>query len=346
MNIYILINYGILAVLFTFLLAETVSVLSLIYDRKGLPKIMKYLGPIWGIVGTFAVFFIVNTEVLYPTIMPAIDSLYVFPILLATLLFIGRNVFLVFSEYIWKDSKIDQVSLARVYGIITSIIILILLVVFISIITGIGVNNSLTSFSLYSFLSNYYSIVFIIGVLLIAFGMAFPFYSIQNLKVLSPISTIVGLIIFILSMNNLGILTNYFTYLIAGAITAVSLVYYFTNKSRREIIFFLFFIAVFSINVINYGKVFGTKILSSFLNNSAVSSAGLVVTIVGGVILTAMLAFFLYMYKRPDQKNDYQKDYKDEDNPFSKIGIANLYIIPNNNKENGKEYKKGKNKQH
>ena len=48
------------------------------------------------------------------------------------------------------------------------------------------------------------------------------------------------------------------------------------------------------------------------------------------------------MYKLPEDKNnDYNNvEYKDDE---QKIGIANLYIIPNNNKVNGKEHKTGKN---
>ncbi len=345
MNIYILINYSILAILFTFLLAETMSAISFLYDRKSLSVVKKYLDPIWGIVGTFAVFFIVNTEVLYPAAMPSIDYLYVFPILLAILLFIARNFFLIISEYIWKDSRVSQLSFSRIYSVISMIIVLILLIVFISIITGLGVNASLSSFSFLSFLSNYYSIGLIAGVLFLVFGLSFAFYRIQKIKALSPISTALGLILIILSMKGLGISINYITYLLAAVLLAIPLVYYVTGKSKRELIFIVLFLSVFSINLLNYNIIFRTHSLSSFLNNSAVSSAGLAVTIVGGVLLASMLLFFFYMYKRPDSKNDYQKNYSDEKDPFDRIGMANIYIMPNNNKENGKEYKKRKNKQ-
>lgn len=344
MNTYITINYIILGVLFAFLLAEAMSAMAFLYDKKSLPNVKKYLDPIWAIVGTFAVFFVVNTEVLYPSIMPSIDYLYVFPILLATLLFIARNMLLVFSEYIWKNSKFSQLLLARIYSLVSFVIVIILLGVFLSIITGLGTNASLNSFSFSAFLSNYYSIGFIAGILLIAFGLMFAFYGIKKLKVLSPISTIIGLLIFVLSMQGLGLYVNYITYILAAAVAAISVMYLITGKSRREAILITAFLSVLSINLLNYGKVFGTLSLSSFINNSAVNSAGLIVTIIGGILLTIMLVFFLYMYKRPETNTDYQKDYKDEQNPFSNIGIANLYIMPKNNKENGKEHKKGKNR--
>ena len=342
MNIYITLNYSLLAILFAFLLAEAMSAITFIYDRQSLPKVKKYLDPIWGVVGTFVVFFVVNAEVLYPSIMPYIDYLYVFPILVATLLFIGRNLFLVFSEYIWKDSKFSPLMLARVYSLITFIILLILLSIFVSIISGVGVNSTLTSFSAAAFLSNIYAVGFIVGTLLIAFGLSFAFYKVDKMKFLSPISTVLGLLLFIYSMHGLNLNINYITYIIAAAIAAVSIVYFITGKTRREAIFVAAFLSVISINFLNYGKVFGTKSLYTYLNNSALSYASVLVTIVGGVILTAMLIFFLYMYKLPEDKNnDYNNvEYKDDE---QKIGIANLYIIPNNNKVNGKEHKTGKN---
>ncbi len=342
MNIYIVINYVILVVLFAFLLAEAMSAMSFLYDRKSLPSVKKYLDPIWGVVGTFAVFFVVNAEVLYPSIMPPVDYLYVFPIMLAVLLFIARNVFLVFSEYVWKESKISSLSLARVYSLISFVIVIILLIVFLSIITGLGTNSSLTAFSFSSFLFDHYSIGFIAGVLLIAFGLSFPFYKIQKIIVLSPISTILGLFIFVLSMSRLGLSVNYITYILAVAIAAVSLIYYTVGKARREVIFIAAFASILSINMLNYGKVFGTLSLSSFLNNSAVSSAGLAITIIGGVLLVIMLSFFLYMYKKPENGKNYLDEYKEDGDSPDKMDIANLYIIPNNNKENGKEYKKRK----
>ncbi len=341
MNIYITINYVLLAIVFTFLFVEGMSAISFIYDRKSLPKVKKYLDPVWGIVGTFVVFFVVNTEVLYPSIMPAIDYLYVFPILLATLLFIGRNVFLVFSEYIWKDSKFSQLMLARVYSLITFIIIIILLSIFISIISGVGTNATLTGLSTSVFLSNPYVLGFIVGTLLIAFGLSFVFYKIEKMNVLSPISTVLGLFLFVFSISHLGLNVNYLTYILAAAIAAVSIFYYMTGKARREIIFIVAFLSVISINFLNYGKVFGTQSLTSYLNNSAVASAGILVTIVGGFLLTAMLIFFLYMYKLPEKENS-SYDYEESSDEDEKVGIANLYIIPNNNKVNGKEHKAGK----
>jgi cytochrome d ubiquinol oxidase subunit II len=343
MNIYITINYVLLAIVFTFLLVEGMSAILFIYDRKSLPNVKKYLDPIWGIVGTFVVFFVVNTEVLYPSIMPSIDYLYVFPILLATLLFIGRNVFLIFSEYIWRDSKLSQLMLARIYSLITFIIIIILLSIFISIISGIGTNATLTGFSTSIFLSDPYTLCFIAGTLLIAFGLSFVFYKIEKMKVLSPIVTVLGLLLFIFSISRLGLRINYITYIIAAVIALTSIVYYVTGKARREIIFVVVFLSVISINFLNYGKVFGTKSLTAYLNNSAVSSASILVTVVGGALLTAMLLFFLYMYRLPDKENS-TYNYKESDDEEEKVSIANLYIIHNNNKVNGKEYKAGKNR--
>ena len=344
MNSYITINYVLLAIVFTFLFVEGMSAISFIYDRKSLPVIKKYLDPIWAITGTFVVFFVVNIEVLFPSILPTIDYMYVFPILFAALLFIGRNVFLVFSEYIWKDSKFSQLMLARVYSLITFIIIIILLSIFISIISGVGTNATLTGFSTSVFLSNPYVLGFILGTLLIAFGLSFVFYKIEKMKVLSPIVTVIGLLLFVFSISNLGLSINYITYALAAAIALVSILYYLTGKARREIVFIAVFLSIISINFLNYGKVFGTESLTIYLNNSAVAFAGVIVTVIGGVLLTAMLVFFFYMYKLPDNQNsDYDKaEYKDDE---QKIGIANLYIIPNNNKVNGKERKTGKNRQ-
>lgn len=306
MNIYITTNYVLLAMVFTFLFVEGMSALAFVYDSSSLPSVKKYLDPIWGIVGTFVVFFVVNTEVLYPSIMPSIDYLYVFPILLATLLFIGRNLFLVFSEYIWKSSKLSQLGLARIYSLITSIIIIILLAIFVSIISGVGANSALNGSSVSAFLSNPYTVSFIASVLLVVFGLSFVFYKIEKMKFLSPISTIIGLFLAIISMRGLSLSVNYISYVIAAVIALVSIVYYFTGKTRREIIFIAVFASVLSINFLNYGKVFGTQSLYTYLNNSAVSSAAILVTLVGGALLTAMLVFFLYMYKLPDKSGPYQ----------------------------------------
>lgn len=345
MNLYITINYVILSVLFTFLLTEAMSVFSFMYDKRSIPTVKKYLDPVWGVVGTFAVFFIVNTEVLYPSIMPSIDYLYVFPILLATLLFIARNLFLVFSEYIWKDAKFNQLMLVRIYSLVTFLILLILISVFLSIISGIGANSTLTAFSVAGFLSNPAVPGFIAGAFLTVFGLSFAFYGLQKIKFLSPSFTLIGLLVFILSMRALNLTTNYITYILAAVIFALSVLYYLTGKARREMIFIAVFLSILSINLLNYGKVFGERALASYLNNSAVSSAALGVTAAGGALLTALLLFFLYMYRRPDNKEDYDENSNSGGNEISdKIGIANLYIMSNNNKEDGKEHKTRKNR--
>ena len=107
---------------------------------------------------------------------------------------------------------------------------------------------------------------------------------------------------FVFSINRLGLNVNYITYVLGAAIALISIFYYATGKARREAVFIVVFLSVISINFLNYGKVFGVDSLTSYLNNSAVSYASILVTVVGGLLLTAMLLFFLYMYRLPNKE--------------------------------------------
>ena len=298
MNIYIIINYLILSIVFSFLSIELISALALFYDKNKFNEIRDIISPVWEMIGTFIIFFVVNTEVLYPNLLPTIAKLYTIPILLIGLFIISRNAFLAYSEQMWKGSKIDSILLARVYSISTLIISFLSLVVLISILTGLGVIN-LTVFNFIQFFSNYYTLTLILGVILVLFGLSFIFYKIEKNKILSPIFTLFGLIILIYSFYKLDFYINYLIYIDALLIFLISLSYYLFNFSKKYIIFLINSLSFFLIEILNYGKIFGTQSLINYLNTSPVLPASFIVTILGGTLLLILLTLFIYMFTRP-----------------------------------------------
>ncbi|BFI73502.1 hypothetical protein YN1_4890 [Nanoarchaeota archaeon] len=301
MNLYIIINYIILSVVFSLLSIELISALTLFYNKNKFNDIKNIISPVWEMVGTFIIFFVVNTEVLYPDLLPIIAKLYTIPILLIALFIISRNAFLAYSEQMWKGNKIDSVLLARIYSISTLIISFLSLVVLISVLTGSGVNNNLTNFSFIQFFSNYYTLTLILGVILVLFGLSFVFYKLENNKKLSPIFTLLGLIILIFSFYKLGLYINFVIYIISIIIFLISLIYYLYDFSRKYIIFLINLISFLSIVILNYGRIFNNQSLLNYLNNTPVLPASFIITLLGGTLLIIMLTLFIYMFSRPSQ---------------------------------------------
>ena len=49
-------------------------------------KLMRYITPIWEVTGTFAVFYVVNFEATFPTLLGVAGTIYAVPLLLAAAL--------------------------------------------------------------------------------------------------------------------------------------------------------------------------------------------------------------------------------------------------------------------
>ena len=152
-------NYAIFAIFLCLFIIETgIGVLSIFAYGTYRNSIRKYLLPIWGMDGTFAVFYLVNLIATYPT-LDGVAYAYIIPVLLSAIFFLLRNVFVSYSEYI-GDIKFETLCM-KIYGTSTIIMSFIVISIFASATSGIGVtiSKNAVSVSLITMLFNPFNLL-------------------------------------------------------------------------------------------------------------------------------------------------------------------------------------------
>ena len=91
MDILYIMNHVVFSLFITLFLVEVGMAFTglIFYDSYKIIK--KYLIPMWEINGTFAIFYIVSFEAIYPKLLVNIGTLYLLPVMVAALLLILRN---------------------------------------------------------------------------------------------------------------------------------------------------------------------------------------------------------------------------------------------------------------
>ena len=68
-------------------------------------SLLKYVVPVWEVVGTFFVLWLVDMENVIPEFMPAI-SYTLFPLFAVFIFFLlMRNSIIIYAEFVWHDNK-------------------------------------------------------------------------------------------------------------------------------------------------------------------------------------------------------------------------------------------------
>lgn len=191
-------NYLIFALFLSLFAIEIgIAIASLIDYDEYKEKLKGYLMPMWEINGTFAVFYLVNLEATYPKLLPVIGTAFIVPALLAIMLVVGRNIFIVASEF---ESKLtSEENYSKIYSAFTIIATYLLVCILGSALTGIGLNIPSSSINLVQVLANPFSIVLFIGLALLSFAAVGVVFSLKK-KALTVLALLFSVALLVASL--------------------------------------------------------------------------------------------------------------------------------------------------
>lgn len=298
-------SFLIFAVFATLLITEIMgSVLMLIAWDNVKSRVLEYIVPIWEVTGTFGVFWVVVVDFSFPSILIPAAHIYAVAIMLFLILIVARNASIVFGEYIIKRGWLDEKKLYMAYSASTIALGIVVLVMLSSIISGSGVDLASGVFNIGTWLSSGGSYAFILGTLLIGVGLAPVFYGLKPLRFIALPATATGVTLSILS---------YYLYLpslvspmilVPAILTLLVPVLFSVDKAYSIVTNKLVFATVsvvilFSLNFLVYPEAFGKALpVDSVTTSGPMASAFFTITLIGGLLLAAMLVIYLFAVKR------------------------------------------------
>ena len=308
MNFIYLLNHAIFAAFLSLITIEVgISVLGLMGYKDYWKRMKPYLMPMWEINGTFAIFYVVAFEAMYPQLLTLVGTVYIAPALVAGLFFILKNAFLSYSEYIGSEQH--ERKLVKVYGISTIIVAVLVISILTSAVSGSGVNVPLQSISVAAF-ANVFNVLAVLSIILIAIFCTKVLLGFSKNAVLDIVIAALGIVTIIIGAyagpsyllfslrSNLDLALFVFE-LIFLFIVAV------LHASGKRLARFLtipwLFSAIFAFTVFQYPYLFGMEVnMLSYTTGGAVSGYVVFITVAGGLMLAVSLLFLLYMnMKKP-----------------------------------------------
>jgi cytochrome d ubiquinol oxidase subunit II len=300
MNLLYLVNHLIFAIFMTMLLVEGgFAVTSLLAYKKYKKALLSYITPIWEITGTFAVFYAVNFEATFPTLLGAAGTIYAVPLLLAAALIIIRNVFLIYSAYIGDLKK--ETKYLRIYGIATIVALILFLSVLSSAMSGLGINLATETASIAMYL-NPFNIIVVVSSLLISLSLAASIFRIEKLSRIAwvPLAVAIALIYIGTSLFVPPAALNFGTAmpgiaLLAALVAILAVLQYKSSRysGKLSILIVVFGITLFG--VIQYPYILGSANITSYLATSALAQPLLIITLIGGMLVAASLSYLIYL---------------------------------------------------
>ena len=175
----------------------------------------------------------------------------------------------------------------------------VVLVILSSLVGGQGINLTTGLFSLGAWVSNAGSLVFIVGTLLIGVGLAPMFFGLDSMRKLVLPVTSLGIVVSTASYYLMApkLTTAWIavpivlTFLVAALSLSSGLSKLISNKA---IFLALISIVIFSLQFLIYPNVIGGALpVDSVTTSGPMASAYLSITVVGGILLAIMLAFYM-----------------------------------------------------
>jgi cytochrome d ubiquinol oxidase subunit II len=312
-------NSVIFAVFFAIISTEFMagSALLMHYSSYG-KQVKRFIIPIWEITGTFFILYVVNVEALAPGLLPIVAETYIPLILLFMILYSTRNASIIFAEFIWKNSFISEKTLYRIYSGVTLILGAILLVIYVSIVTGKGISISAHSFNLIPFFSYLPDDGIILGSAIIFLGLSYVFYDMNRNKINSIYITAAGLVINAVSFAFLKNFVFYPYLAIPIVLTILIPVLYNIRGTYLIAKNKIFYIGVMSISVAIIERSFfpdlfgGTVDARSYFSGTAMQTAMFELTILMIIFVGSMMIFYFRMYfggfRNAIRENDHDQE--------------------------------------
>ncbi len=302
MNLFFLVDIVIFSVFFTFFVFEISTIIASIVSYGDYTKSIRRLFlPLWEIIGTFAVFYVVNFEATFPTLLNVVGYIFIVPVLSGALLFILRNIFLVYSEY--ESDGILQKKYVRAYAVATLFAAFITVSIFSSGLSGIGVNVSDVSINLLGIFFNGFNLLVFVSVALLSVFLSVVYFRLRKIWWLGILSVFLSIALMFLGSYLYAPLLLYglSSYsILFGTVIAILLVdvmlFLLDFRFTRYLSLAWVFLAVLFVNITRYPYVFGVQAnILSYLNNSAISYFILLITVIGGALLVVSLFLFVWI---------------------------------------------------
>ena len=294
-------NFAIFSVFFVLFVSELMGgVLLLVAYDATKSKVLPYLVPIWEVTGTFAAFWVVTGDFAYPSMLIPVATLLAGEILVFLILFVLRNSSITFAELILKGGRIREKRLYQLFGLATLGIGVVVLVVLSAIISGAGVTLSNMTFSLWGWATTAGSLPYVLGVVLIAVGLAPVFYDIAPLRRLSVPFAVAGVAVeaAALYLYSSSFLSPWFAVPALFTIVA-SLLYQFRSTApivANKLVFAIVgTVIVFSLSYLVYPTAFhGAISVDQVTTSGPMVGAFYVLTGVGVVVVGLLMALYMF----------------------------------------------------
>jgi cytochrome d ubiquinol oxidase subunit II len=322
--LFLMVVIASMVTMFSTELMAIVPIATRFNNNKTRINVLSYIVPVWEVVGTFFVLWLVDMENIIPILMPAI-SYALFP-LFATFIFflVVRNSFIIYAEFVWHENKyFNERKLYVIYTVATFIMGIMALSILAAISSGYGVH--LYGFGVYSskpysssytnfgvFYSHLGVIGFIIGALIMANGVGMVFYKLTDRKTamgkfLPLILVIIGLAIFMpsyYSITTKDYMVNN-AYIIIPIVLALIIPVLYIFKSTTYLASYKPFIIILSIISIAflelrvYPYVFGNAnivvYVPAVLTDSPMEYLAFIISAIGGTWLVLMMIYYAYV---------------------------------------------------
>ena len=296
MNFLYLLNYFVFATLVVLLTVEMGMALLSLFNYK----FFKSLSPgtsrdLWGIVGVFAVFYLINFESTYPKLLINIGTIYEIPLLITAILIIAKNTFATFA-YGFSKVKREKIS-HGIYSAATLISAFLVTGIFTSVATGTGVNLNSNSINFFAMLFNPFNLLIFAGLALVSIFIAKGYTKEFGENSYDIFSFIVGFVLLFLGVVfytpeiALKLFAGPILISIIVILGAGSVILGFLKNKYSGIISSLWLLtSIFIFGILQYSYIFGGQInLFSELTNSSMETAIIVITVFGYLIMAAFL---------------------------------------------------------
>jgi len=299
------INFGIFSVFLTLFVTELMGavLLLLAYDAAK-RKVLPYIVPIWEVTGTFAVFWVVTADFAYPSMLLPVASLLAAWIVVFLIFLVARNASISFAEYIVKRRWLDERKLYRAYALSTVLLGVVVVVILSAIVSGAGVDLATMTFSAWGWLTAAGSVPYLVGVVLIASGLAPVFYGVEGMRRWSVPLTTLGVLV---EVTALGFYARSFltwSLLVPAVLTVLAAVLFQVPRTAplvtNKLVFgLLSSLIIFSQTFLVYPTAFAGR-----LNVDAVTTTGPMVpafeilSVAGAIVVGLLMVLYMVAARR------------------------------------------------
>lgn len=296
-------NYAAFSVFAALLITEIMGAVGLLIAWPSKSKVLDYLIPIWEVTGTFGALWVVTGDFAYPALLVPVAALFTPLLIVFLVLFVARNASISFAEFITKRGWLDEKKLYKSYAISTIVLGLVVLVLLSALVGGQGVNLATGSFSITSW-ATAGSMVFIVGTLLLAVGLAPVFFDLSALRSLVLPLAVFGTVLSVLSywLMSPGLLTPWMAAPVLLTL-AVGSLYTWKRTSKlvtnKAVFLAVLSIIIFSLQPLVYPAAVDQVLsIDAFTTSGAMADAFFTITVAGGFLLALMLALYVRIAAR------------------------------------------------